>query len=429
MQHNNDLTMTPEQLAQLQAEADHQTHLKAYMASQQPQDGSAGLYTLFADRNMRLMFVNYLDVKSVKTTQLVSKQFRDAVNKDEQELLYKAAVNQLPQYVCEANWKMIAALINWNPDLIFKKFNINMFGQEMETSVLEYACYMRDRYTKNICKSALRPDQKDQYNKIVLSYSIEARRLKYHDVLGEDGFQVFWELVANWITNNRNHPVSIQDLRNHLVEQTLLMSQENGVYCLQPFYWACAAYLDMLRRNLEGNVLITDDKLATFWQKINGFAKRYFFLPINMRKQIPSHSSSDIDAEMYPLDCRVSHVNEDFDEVMIDPNCDDNPNFIFGEDYSIMFGGKDKVATVAFTGSISFTEHLTDFVICTQLDEAQRIEFSAEQQALQDEIDRQSRLVTTHGLFAEEPVHLGNFPILPFDAELEEELSKKGLGQ
>lgn len=406
MQHNNDLAMTPEQLARLQAEADHAAHVKAYIATRKPQDVSAGLYTLFSNQAIRLMFVNYLDLKSANELQFVSKSFHEALNKNNQEMLFKAAENHLPEYVYTANWKMIEKLVNHNPDLIFKKFKLNILGQEMETSVLDYACYVRDKYTLNICKKALRPDQKERYSEIVLSYSIAGEIPTRSDIEEEPGCLTFIDMVGGWL----NGVISIEDLRNYLIQQTLLLSQEQGIYCLQPFYWVCQAVKDLHQMNYD----ISTDKLNIFMNKIDGFAKRYLLLR-HMRKQIQAHEQNDgryswlmgaeFDEPDYPVDCRVRSYHANV-ELFIDPDSDDIPDFIFGEDYSLKRGVFPDAGTVSVsTGTVWHWFH--DYALFMHLDLVRRRDFIQEQQSL-----------------TPEPVHLGNFPILPFDDDLEEDLKR-----
>lgn len=152
--------------------------------------------------------------------------------------------------------------------------------------------------------------------------------------------------------------VTIDSMREYLMTQTRQMSAQQNSYCLQPFYWVCEAYYALFRRwtigKRDGYWLVTEEKLCAFWQKIDGYAKRHI-LTSDKRKIIQASEQADgsyywaadakFDEAEFPLDSQIRNCRKDgliAGIFYIDPDCDDNSDDIFGEDYSIGRGATKK---------------------------------------------------------------------------------------
>ena len=56
-------------------------------------------------------------------------------------------LNKLSLALASPDWKQIEAILSKYPDLMFEKFELNKHGMNMTTSVVEYACFVRDKYS------------------------------------------------------------------------------------------------------------------------------------------------------------------------------------------------------------------------------------------------------------------------------------------
>jgi hypothetical protein len=72
-------------------------------------------------------------------------------------------------------------------------------GYTLQTCVLGYACYMRDRYLLNICKAALKEEQRERYKEIVLAYPIKDELMTLDKIQAHDGYRIFMALVELWL--------------------------------------------------------------------------------------------------------------------------------------------------------------------------------------------------------------------------------------
>ena len=315
-------------------------HLSA--KEQQPQQNQINLYSLFRSRDIRTLIFRHLDFPDALRARLINKDFHAALTDDHEEWLITFAANTLAaNYVCTASWRAIEKLIRWNSEVMFKQFDVTIVpGFTLSTCIVGYACFMRDRYLLNICKAALKPAQQEKYKAIVLSYPINDELMTLNKILTHEDYKTFMTLVERWL----NKEASIKDLRDYLLKKTKEMSETNQIYCMQPFYWACAAYLELCERAVNHDPLVTNTHLDEFWVKVDGYAKR-LLAPRHMRFQMQAKEDTTtgdhhwgVDAKFaevsYPVDCRVRDLRKT-QEVYVDPDSDANPD-VCGENYSLI---------------------------------------------------------------------------------------------
>ncbi len=289
----------------------------------------------------------------------------------------------LLQHVIDANWLSVEIMLIQDPLLMFEVVDVDEVNDlrlpaGSKVTPLDYICMMRDRYAKDICKLVLKPEHQAQYSEIVRSYPITADVSTFAEIEAQAGYVTFLTMVEHWLTNDVNHPVTIEDLRNYLIEQTHQLSQQNQIYSLHSVYWVLMVYYLLSQRAYHNDPLVTNGKRCEFWQKIDGFVKR-FLLPKHMLKQMQAqyrwYRNDDFAEASYPIDCRVRDWRRNRD--YINPDCDDERYYIFGENYSIARGEAADmcIATNESGGVFSDLEVLRrlDFVrladfVCDQLE-------------------------------------------------------------